>query len=109
MDHHELSDDRIRNPVFTVVVCLFVLFFGLLLSCVVSSQELSTYVAAPDGTLLATDANLPFGDGPWPVVVARTPYDKNGFETWCRTLNQHGFACVAQDTLWVQRLPGASD
>ena len=98
MDRHELSDDRIRNPVFTVAVCLFILFFGFLFSCVAASQELSTYVSAPDGTLLATDVYLPFGDGPWPVVVARTPYDKNGFETWRRTLNQHDFACVAQDT-----------
>jgi len=76
--------------VFTVL--LFASF-----SLPVASQDLTEYVPAPDGTLLATDVYLPFGIGPWPVVVGRTPYDKNDYAIWCRTLNQHGFACVAQD------------
>jgi hypothetical protein len=33
MERRELSDDRIRNPVFTVAVCLFILAFGFLFSC----------------------------------------------------------------------------
>jgi putative CocE/NonD family hydrolase len=40
------------------------------------------------------------GEGPWPVVLTRTPYDKldvGHYPDWCRTLNQHGYACVAQD------------
>ena len=34
-------------------------------------------VPMKDGVGLATDIWLPEGDGPWPVVMARTPYDKN--------------------------------
>jgi uncharacterized protein len=29
-----------------------------------------------DGVRLATDVFLPLGDGPWPVLLERTPYDK---------------------------------
>ena len=31
-----------------------------------------------DGVLLATDIYLPVGDGPFPVLLERTPYDKRG-------------------------------
>src|SRR6476646_5436604 len=29
-----------------------------------------------DGVHLATDVRLPAGDGPWPVALVRTPYDR---------------------------------
>jgi uncharacterized protein len=29
-----------------------------------------------DSVRLATDVFLPLGDGPWPVLLERTPYDK---------------------------------
>ncbi len=57
-------------------------------------------MTAPDGIQLATDVYLPAGNGPWPVVVTRTPYNKRDpghYGTWCQTLAQHGYACVAQD------------
>ena len=62
--------------------------------------ELTQYVRAYDGVSLATDIYLPNGNGPWPVVLTRTPYnrkDPGHYSTWCRTLAQHGYACVAQD------------
>lgn len=64
------------------------------------AQQWSGYVTAPDGTQLATDVYLPEGEGPWPVVLTRTPYDKldpGHYGPWCETLAQHGYACVAQD------------
>ncbi len=63
-------------------------------------QYWSGYIAAHDGVQLATDVYLPLGEAPWPVVLVRTPYDKRDpghYADWCRTLNQHGYACVAQD------------
>ena len=51
-----------------------------------------------DGVRLSADVYLPGdGDGPWPVLLARTPYDNNllmeiGF-FWA----QHGYVYVAQD------------
>jgi uncharacterized protein len=51
-----------------------------------------------DGVRLSADVYLPEGeDGPWPVILSRTPYDNNltmdqGF-FWA----QHGYVFVAQD------------
>ncbi|HKG21692.1 MAG TPA: CocE/NonD family hydrolase, partial [Blastocatellia bacterium] len=54
-------------------------------------------VAARDGVKLATSIYLPEGNGPWPVVLIRTPYNKElqavGHATWTR----RGFALVVQD------------
>ena len=54
-------------------------------------------VPAADGTPLATDVYLPFGSGPWPVVLIRTVYDKNALREICLALNGSAYACVAQD------------
>jgi predicted acyl esterase len=58
-----------------------------------------------DGTLLTTDLYLPPGNGPWPVVLVRTPYGRtdfwrggdNGGIPAARFLNS-GIAVVVQDT-----------
>jgi predicted acyl esterase len=31
-----------------------------------------------DGVRLSADVYMPDGEGPWPVLLARTPYDNNG-------------------------------
>lgn len=50
-----------------------------------------------DGTELATDVYLPSeGEGPWPVVLARTPYDKKN-EGGLSNLVEKGVAVVVQD------------
>jgi len=55
-------------------------------------------VEMSDGVDLATDVYLPDGFGPWPVVLYRTPYDKNTDSTgswpgW----NDRGYVVVSQD------------
>src|SRR5690348_6231217 len=52
-------------------------------------------VAMRDGTRLATDVWLPAGSGPWPVAMARTPYDKNGIKG--DRFVASGMALVVQD------------
>jgi len=55
-----------------------------------------------DGVKLATDVFLPDGEGPWPVVLSRTPYGRptaqgrggNDSRGW----NSEGYARVVQDT-----------
>jgi predicted acyl esterase len=49
-----------------------------------------------DGVRLATDVYLPGGDGPFPAVVQRTPYNKLG-ATGSAIYNERGFALVVQD------------
>ena len=60
-----------------------------------------------DGTKLATDLYLPEGPGPFPVVIERTPYDKNT----CRWddapyFAERGFAVLIQDVRGRFRSPG---
>jgi hypothetical protein len=52
-------------------------------------------VAMRDGTRLATDVGLPPGEGPWPVALARTPYDKKGIKG--DRFVRSGIALVVQD------------
>ena len=54
-------------------------------------------VLADDGTVLSTDVYLPEGEGPWPVVLARTPYGKGALAGAGETFNAYGLAFVAQD------------
>lgn len=41
-------------------------------------EELNVAVPMRDGTVLRADVFRPAGAGPWPVLVLRTPYNKNG-------------------------------
>ena len=54
-----------------------------------------------DGVRLATDVYLPDGAGPFPAVLVRLPYDKNGRYCWMPFLASHfiarGYAFVPQD------------
>ncbi len=61
-------------------------------------QDLTTFVAASDGIMLATDVYLPAGDGPWPVVLMRTPYGKQDCEEDGEDFSAAGMVLVAQDT-----------
>ncbi|MCB9742618.1 MAG: CocE/NonD family hydrolase [Alphaproteobacteria bacterium] len=51
-----------------------------------------------DGATLATDVWLPRGEGPFPVVVTRTPYGRWMGRFIRKDLNDDGYALVAQDT-----------
>ena len=54
-----------------------------------------------DGVRLATDVYLPDGPGPFPAVLVRLPYDKNGRYCWMPFMATHfiarGYAFVPQD------------
>jgi predicted acyl esterase len=52
-----------------------------------------------DGVKLATNVFLPEGEGPWPAIVTRTPYGKDGrFGEGSARYTASGYAYVAQDT-----------
>lgn len=61
-------------------------------------------VAVPmrDGCVLRADVYRPAGDGPWPVIVARTPYNRTisieiqHLDPWAAV--RRGFIAVVQDT-----------
>ena len=61
--------------------------------------DLSTVmVPMPDGVRLATDVHTPDAAGPWPVILSRTPYSKDGMVDIGSGLIALGYAFVAQDT-----------
>jgi len=51
-----------------------------------------------DGVRLATSVYLPDGDGPWPAVVTRTPYNKARYADGASSYTKAGYAFVAQDS-----------
>ncbi|MFI8191864.1 CocE/NonD family hydrolase [Streptomyces sp. NPDC085946] len=55
---------------------------------------------------LATDVLLPEGDGPFPAVLVRTPYDRLRHRAELRGWARHGFAAVAQDVRGRYASPG---
>lgn len=55
-------------------------------------------VPARDGVVLGTDVYLPEGEGPFPVVLARTPYNKDGVAGFAKDGVRRGYAVVVQDT-----------
>ena len=60
-------------------------------------RTLHEMVEMRDGVKLATDVFLPQGDGPWPVMLLRTPYNKDGLAEHAAEATVMGYAWVAQD------------
>jgi uncharacterized protein len=61
-------------------------------------EHLGVMVPLPDGTKLATNILLPDGEGPWPTILIRTPYDKEGPTRSGHFFAGRGYAYVVQDT-----------
>ena len=51
-----------------------------------------------DGVSLATDVYRPRAEGKFPVLLERTPYDRNGESSMAYELASHGYVVVLQDT-----------
>jgi uncharacterized protein len=67
----------------------------------VDARARQQLVAMRDGVRLATDVYLPVGPGPFPAVLVRLPYDKNGRYCFMPYVAQHfisrGYAFLPQD------------
>jgi predicted acyl esterase len=62
-----------------------------------SIESSESLVAMSDGVELATTVYRPQGSGPFPVIVARTPYNKDGLKAEAQRFCASGYAFVAQD------------
>src|SRR5205085_2252592 len=60
-------------------------------------QTIESMVRMQDGTELATTVYLPEGSGPFPTVVARTPYNKDGLKGDAAKFVRQSYAFVGQD------------
>jgi predicted acyl esterase len=91
-------DSRCR---FTAVVLFALALPAFAVGSEDSSSEprvLEVMVLMRDGVRLATTVYLPSGDGPWPVVMSRTPYsrERSGARSSERFI-ERGFAYAIQD------------
>lgn len=76
--------------------------------------EKNVMVGMRDGVRLATDVYRPAGDGPWPTIVQRLPYDKElpalvNFSFGVLRAAQAGYAVVVQDTRGRYQSEGTFD
>ncbi len=79
----------------TFIVCILVSVCLVHGTALAASQ---TYmVPMRDGVNLATDVHLPKDEGPWPVLLTRTPYNKDGAAGMARGFTSKGYVLVAQD------------
>ncbi|OFE12707.1 hypothetical protein PHACT_05770 [Pseudohongiella acticola] len=64
-----------------------------------AAPDNKTVVMVPmrDGVQLATNVYVPEGEGPWPVILTRTPYDKDGIDRSVASYHERGYAVVSQD------------
>src|SRR5205823_3780318 len=71
-----------------------------ILSAAARAEVKEVMVPMRDGVKLATNIFLPDGDGPWPAVLTRTPYNKGKAEERQQqeaSYLEHGYARVVQD------------
>ena len=89
--------NRLRCSQWTAIAALISLQC-VSLSCRAQSTAKTEMVAMSDGTRLSTDVYLPKNqDGPFPVILLRTPYNKNGNQGTADAVSRYGFALVVQD------------
>lgn len=60
--------------------------------------ETDLMVPMRDGVKLATDLYRPPGEGKYPVILTRLPYNKDGSKKHGEYFAKHGYVFVAQDT-----------
>ncbi len=73
---------------------------GVALANAARAEHQEVMVPMRDGVKLATSVFLPEGDGPWPVVLSRTPYNKGKAATHVKKeepYTSRGYARVVQD------------
>jgi hypothetical protein len=86
---------------FTIAILFFL---GILLSAQAqqsapapSAKPLEQMAVMRDDTKLSTAIYLPEGQGPWPVVLIRTPYGKATQSAGNKRWTERGYALVVQD------------
>lgn len=60
-------------------------------------SQLKVDIQMRDGVILRADIFRPAGDGKYPVLMARTPYNKNGLHSSAKRFAKSGYIVVCQD------------
>jgi hypothetical protein len=94
---------RGRNRIPLCALCLELVFIAGFVGPVFARDDLPEFetsdslIPMSDGIELATTVYRPQGSGPFPVIVARTPYNKDGLKGEAQRFCKNGYAFVAQD------------
>lgn len=72
-------------------------------------QNLTLEVPTQDGVRLATSVLTPDTGGPWPVIIARTPYSRKALLPRLAPLCDHGYSVLVQDVRGTGDSGGALD
>lgn len=94
---------RGRNWLVASVVCVGLIFIDGSVRTVFAADSppefevFDSLVPMSDGIELATTVYRPKENGPFPVIVARTPYNKDGLKGEAQRFCRNGYAFVAQD------------
>lgn len=90
---------KIARPL-AVPRLLGALVFVLSFSTAALAEFKEVMVPMRDGVKLATNVFLPDGDGPWPIVITRTPYNKGRAEARAKQEAEYakrGYVRIVQD------------
>ncbi len=104
MDYHQLLQQSLRSWSLTAI-SLIISSFAVAAERVQFDSVAQCDIMVPmrDGTKLATDVYLPASEGKivqrrFPVILTRTPYNKNGSAAMGSYFAARGYVFVAQDT-----------
>src|SRR5690348_6890622 len=88
-----------RNVLLRSMLLALVLV-GLTLPAIAADEAIETeeiMLPMSDGIELATTVYRPKQEGAFPVIVSRTPYNKDGLKGEAQRFCKYGYAFVAQD------------
>jgi predicted acyl esterase len=88
---------KTERILWSLVVCFCLVTPDLLRADVGAPARQTVMVPMRDGIKLATNIYLPRGNGPWPVLLTRTPYNKNGADRTAKHVTDAGYVLVSQD------------
>jgi len=89
-------------------ICLSLLLLtGIICGCgsAASHEKQTVKVPMRDGVLLTTELWFPEGEGPWPVILIRTPYGRHNKAGYGKFFTKHGYVTAIQEV----RGTGSSD
>src|SRR5436190_345864 len=89
-----------RSLAKTILSCVIALALVACWTAQAWAETRELMIPARDGAKLSTNVFLPSGNGPWPVVLSRTPYGKGALEGGERreaNFLTNGYVRVVQD------------
>lgn len=93
-----MANFRIQWSYNIISVLLILSNLFILSVCSLASEKKAVDVPMRDGVLLSTDLYFPDnGDGPWPLIIIRTPNYKERYHIYGEYFSSYGYVVAIQD------------